>query len=98
MSGDKAASASGNVDAYALSEISATSYYYRFGNVTQPFVDVTGDGTVDVQDLLATSLVVDPYDRQSILEEDNPLRRLKLVHVQMKNILFQIAENPVGDE
>ena len=40
-------------------------------------------------DLLATTLVVDAYDRQSILEVTDPLRRLKLVLVQVKLILHQ---------
>ena len=49
-------------------------------------------------DLLATTLVVDAYDRQSILEVTDPLRRLKLVLVQVKLILYQLTHTEVEEE
>ena len=49
-------------------------------------------------DLIASSLVVDSYDRQSILEEPEVDRRLKLVLVQMRRILFQLAQKEVEEE
>lgn len=39
-----------------------------------------------IADLLASHLVADPYERQSILEETDPLRRLKLVLVQARRL------------
>lgn len=49
-------------------------------------------------DLLASSLVVDAYDRQSILEEADPIRRLKLVLVQVKQIVYQLSHKTVEEE
>ncbi len=43
-------------------------------------------------DLLAALVAVDAYDRQSLIEELNPLRRLKLVLVQVRRILAQLEE------
>lgn len=43
-------------------------------------------------DLLASCLVVDAYDRQSILEEADPLRRMKLTLIQIKSILACVAQ------
>ncbi len=42
-------------------------------------------------DMLAASIVIDSYDRQSILEEPDPLRRMQLVAIQIKNILYQLS-------
>lgn len=42
-------------------------------------------------DMLAASIVIDSYDRQSILEEPDPLRRMRLVAIQIKNILHQLS-------
>lgn len=50
-----------------------------------------------VTNLLAASLVVDAYDRQSILEQDDPLRRLHLIRIQLSNLVQQLA-NPVREE
>ena len=47
---------------------------------------------------LAASLVVDAYDRQSILEQDDPIRRLKLVLVQLRNIVAQLSTKRVHEE
>jgi hypothetical protein len=49
-------------------------------------------------DVLASTLVVDAYDRQSILEEPNPIRRLKLVLVQLRRILAQATSDHVEEE
>lgn len=55
-------------------------------------------------DLLADQLVLDPYDRQSILEENDPLRRLKLVRVQAVRIRERLEaaasalSEPAADE
>ena len=51
-----------------------------------------------VADRLAAALVVDTYDRQSILEETNALRRMNLVLVQVRRILFQLSQNKVEAE
>jgi Lon protease-like protein len=48
--------------------------------------------------LLTAALVVDPYDRQSILEQDEPLRRLGLVQVQLSNLAHQLEVNPLHEE
>lgn len=42
---------------------------------------------------LAASLVLDAYDRQSILEQDDPLRRLQLVIIQLRNLLHQLSNH-----
>ena len=47
---------------------------------------------------LATSLVIDAYDRQSILEQDDPLRRLRLILVQLRNIIFQLQTQTIRGE
>ena len=51
---------------------------------------------------LSTVLVIDAYDRQSLLEESDPLRRLRLLLVQVRAILQQLAGDPlrqqVGEE
>lgn len=49
-------------------------------------------------DMLASALVVDAYDRQCILEEPNPLRRMSLVLVQLRRILHQLSVNKVEQE
>jgi uncharacterized protein len=55
-----------------------------------------------VVNLRATALVIDAYDRQSILEESDPLRRLRLMLIQVRSILQQLAADPlrqqVGEE
>lgn len=48
-------------------------------------------------DLLAASVVIDSYDRQSILEEPDPIRRMKLVLVQLNNVVLQVSQNNVHD-
>lgn len=50
-----------------------------------------------IGDLLASSLVVDAYDRQSILDEQNALRRLQLVRVQISRILFELTQKEVEE-
>jgi uncharacterized protein len=47
---------------------------------------------------LANSLVIDAYDRQSILEQDDPMRRLQLLLVQLRNIAYQLAGKRVREE
>ena len=49
-------------------------------------------------DLLASSLVIDSYDRQSILESPDPIRRMKLTLIQVHRIIDQIAQNKVQEE
>ena len=49
-------------------------------------------------DLLASNMVVEAYDRQSILEEPNPLRRLQLVLVQMSQIHYHLSQHKVEKE
>jgi hypothetical protein len=44
---------------------------------------------------LATVLVIDAYDRQSILEEGDPLRRLRLLIIQVRSILNQLTHDPL---
>jgi hypothetical protein len=44
--------------------------------------------------LLASSVVVDAYDRQSILEQDDPLRRMRLLQVQLSNIVHHLENSP----
>jgi uncharacterized protein len=41
---------------------------------------------------LASALVVDAYDRQSILEQDDPLRRLRLLLIQLKILARQLSD------
>lgn len=48
-------------------------------------------------DLLATSLVIDAYDRQSILECPDPIRRMRLVLVQVRRIMFQLTKKEVEE-
>jgi hypothetical protein len=45
-----------------------------------------------VANQLAASLVVDAYDRQSILEQDDPLRRLHLTRIQLSNLVQQLDD------
>lgn len=40
---------------------------------------------------LAAALVIDAYDRQSILEQDDPIRRLKLLLVQIRTVVYQLS-------
>jgi hypothetical protein len=47
---------------------------------------------------LAQALVVDAYDRQSILEQDDPIRRLRLLRVQMLSIADQLERDPARVE
>jgi len=47
-----------------------------------------------VVDLLASAIVLDAYDRQCILEEMDPLRRMKLVLIQLRRIVFEVNEEP----
>jgi len=47
---------------------------------------------------LASALVIDAYDRQSILEQDDPIRRLRLLLVQLCNIVTQLESNPARAE
>lgn len=44
-----------------------------------------------VANQLAAALVIDAYDRQSILEQDDPLRRLKLLLVQIRTVVYQLS-------
>lgn len=46
---------------------------------------------------IASSLVMDAYDRQSILEQDDPLRRLSLLRIQLRSLTTQL-ENKVREE
>lgn len=46
---------------------------------------------------LAAALVLDAYDRQSILEQDEPMRRLGLIQIQLRNLAAQL-ENKVREE
>ena len=46
-----------------------------------------------IADHLATSIVIDPYDRQSILEQDDPIRRLNLILIQLRNMEYQLNSN-----
>jgi Lon protease-like protein len=49
-------------------------------------------------DVLASTLTIDPYDRQCILEDPDPIRRMKLVLVQLNQILFQLSRKKVEEE
>lgn len=51
-----------------------------------------------VADLLSAAVVVDPYDRQSILSETDPIRRLKLVIVQLRRVLHQLGRDEAERE
>jgi Lon protease-like protein len=46
---------------------------------------------------LASALVLDAYDRQSILEQDDPMRRLGLIQIQLRNLAAQL-ESKVREE
>ncbi len=50
-----------------------------------------------IVDQLATMLVLDAYDRQSILEEIDPIRRMKLMLVQVNRIGHEISQRKVHD-
>jgi Lon protease-like protein len=41
---------------------------------------------------LASALVIDAYERQSILEQDDPLRRLALITIQLRALAVQLGE------
>ena len=43
-----------------------------------------------IADQIAAALIVEPYERQGILEERNVLRRIQLVNVQMRAILAKL--------
>ena len=47
VSGSDLTSANGDIGDYDLASIAATSYYYRFGNISGPMKDMDGDGTDD---------------------------------------------------
>lgn len=47
---------------------------------------------------LAAGLVIDPYNRQSILEQDDPLRRLQLTRIQLGSIIHQLKTDPQHSE
>ena len=49
-------------------------------------------------DLLTATVVVDPYDRQSILEQVDPIRRLQLVRVQLGNAAWQLSTDSIPEE
>lgn len=51
-----------------------------------------------VANQLAGSLVVDAYDRQSILEQDDPVRRMRLVLIQLGTIAMQLSGGHVREE
>jgi Lon protease-like protein len=51
-----------------------------------------------VTDLLASTLVVDAYDRQSILEETDPLRRNKLTLVQLRMLVQKLLQRDEIEE
>ena len=47
---------------------------------------------------LAAVLAHDTYDRQSILEQDDPLRRMQLVIIQLRAILAQAQSRELREE
>lgn len=47
---------------------------------------------------LASSLVIDPYDRQSILEQNDPIRRLQLLRIQLANLTEQLIRHAIHEE
>jgi Lon protease-like protein len=55
-----------------------------------------------VSSQLAAVVVLDAYDRQSILEQDDPVRRLHLLIIQLRNLVQQLGdqvrEEIVGEE
>lgn len=53
---------------------------------------------VVVSDAIASIVVVDPYDRQSILSEDDPVRRMKLTLVQLRRVLQEVGRDEVREE
>jgi Lon protease-like protein len=46
-----------------------------------------------IADQLVSSIVMDAYERQSILEQDDPIRRLHLLLIQMRNMEYQLDPN-----
>lgn len=48
-------------------------------------------------DQLAAMLVLDAYDRQSILEEPDPVRRMKLMLVQVNRLLDDLSKRKIQD-
>lgn len=51
-----------------------------------------------IADMLASSLVADPYDRQSILTESDPVRRLGLTLIQVRRILHHQAQKEIQEK
>lgn len=49
-------------------------------------------------DLLAATVVLDAYDRQCILEETDPIRRMRLVSVQVNSIIHELEKRGVEDD
>ncbi|MEN6627107.1 MAG: LON peptidase substrate-binding domain-containing protein [Candidatus Sumerlaeia bacterium] len=47
---------------------------------------------------LTAALVIDAYDRQSILEQDDPVRRMRLLLVQLRTIVYQLSGGYVYKE
>lgn len=50
-----------------------------------------------IVDQLAAMMVLDAYDRQSILEEIDPIRRMKLMLVQVNRIVHDVSGRKVHD-
>lgn len=50
-----------------------------------------------IVDQLAAMLVLDAYDRQSILEEFDPVRRMKLMLVQINHLVHEVSRRKVHD-
>ncbi|CAN5211418.1 LON peptidase substrate-binding domain-containing protein [soil metagenome] len=48
-----------------------------------------------VCDIIAGTLIADPYARQSALEETNILRRLRLVNIQLHHMIGRLEQSPV---
>ncbi len=47
---------------------------------------------------LANTLVMDAYDRQSIFTQDEPLRRLRLLLVQLRMLVAQLSGDKIREE
>jgi uncharacterized protein len=47
---------------------------------------------------LAAELVTDSYDRQSILEQDDPMRRIHLITIQLRAIMQQVQGRELSEE
>ncbi|MEQ8822558.1 MAG: LON peptidase substrate-binding domain-containing protein [Sumerlaeia bacterium] len=50
-----------------------------------------------IADQIGQSLVSGGYERQGLLEEENPLRRLQLVNVQLRTLLARHVPNDEGE-